>query len=427
MPAALTDFLLNAGAILLSITLYSRSPWLLNALLLGTAAVVHYTKGRTKKVAKPKERRIEEKKTELLPKKAFVTTYRGAMMMVTCLAILAVDFKVFPRRFAKAETWGTSLMDMGVGSFVFSAGVVSVRPILKGKIAGDKETLLQRLTVSLRHSIPLIILGLVRLYSVKGLEYPEHVTEYGVHWNFFFTLGLLPPFVACFQSLFDLVPSYTLLSVLLGIVYQIVLDQTKLKDFVLTAPRTDLLSQNREGVFSFIGYLSIFLAGEATGMIFLPTNLEAAASMSLDAKLLHAVSRRIHSSQVVAMAIWASFWIVLFEVAYDFHALNLPVSRRLANLPYVFWVAAFNIAQLSGFYMVESLSGMGTSRLLAALNRNGLLIFLVANLLTGGVNLALRTLDYGHLEAMGILFAYAGVICAFALGLDGITPHKLRS
>jgi phosphatidylinositol glycan class W len=52
-----------------------------------------------------------------------LSAYRASLVLVTCAAILGVDFHAFPRRFAKAETFGTGLMDAGVGAFVAAGGL----------------------------------------------------------------------------------------------------------------------------------------------------------------------------------------------------------------------------------------------------------------------------------------------------------------
>ena len=53
----------------------------------------------------------------------FITAMRTYTNLITAIAILAVDFPVFPRRFAKTETYGTGLMDVGVGLFMLAHGI----------------------------------------------------------------------------------------------------------------------------------------------------------------------------------------------------------------------------------------------------------------------------------------------------------------
>lgn len=351
------------------------------------------------------------------------------MIVITCIAILAVDFRIFPRRFAKVETWGTSLMDVGVGSFVFSAGLVGVRPILKAKLGGQKlEPLSKRLYQSGRHALPLIVLGFIRLWSVKGLDYAEHVTEYGVHWNFFFTMGFVPPFVALFQSAFEYIPSYAALAVILGGAYQVALKYTDLTRFILLSDRTNLFSQNREGIFSFFGYLAIFLAGQSAGMLVLPRNVSAKVKTGTEQR------KRL----LLNLGAWSAGWSLLFILSTHWkYGLNLNVSRRLANLPYILWIAAFNTTQLTAFCLVETIffpavykdAGArteseelvykdSTSPVLEVYNRNGLFIFLVANLLTGLVNLTVPTLDVTNPQAMGVLLVYAATVTGVAVALD---------
>jgi len=70
-----------------------------------------------------------------------------------------------------------------VGSFVLTNSLTSGSALQKGSLFS-----------SLKASIPVLGLGLIRLIAVKVSGYQEHVTEYGVHWNFFFTLAFLPFF-----------------------------------------------------------------------------------------------------------------------------------------------------------------------------------------------------------------------------------------
>lgn len=454
----IVDYFLNIGAILLAITLYSNSPGLLIVLLLAPALLVYALppitgSGRRKKKPQlpPTAQSKNNKATgeaavaslNALSTKPFLTFFRGSILVITCLAILAVDFRIFPRRFAKVETWGTSLMDLGVGAFVFSAGVVAARPVLKERALlqtpaqmTQSHLLYRRLIVSVRSSLPLIVLGVIRLLSVKGLDYAEHVSEYGVHWNFFFTLAFLPPFVAVFQSALKIIPSYAALALLLGVTYQVVLETTSLKAYVLTAPRVDLISKNREGIFSFIGYLAIFLTGQDTGMYVLPRTINPRSGVS---------GKSQRTTLLLTMAAWSCIWSVLYFLATDYkYGAGLSVSRRLANLPYILGVAALGTTQLFAYCLVETICfpafynatdakaekeayETATSTVLRAYNRNGLAIFLLANLMTGLVNMTVPTLNVGPVGSMGILVAYSTALTAIAVGLDAYNISiKLR-
>merc|ERR1712150_10621 len=97
-----------------------------------------------------------------------------------CLTILTVDFPLFPRRLVKTETKGYSLMDLGASSFIFNSGLVSSHPTSPSRCLNNFSRVLL-----------LFGLGLTRFVTHVYVNYQEHVSEYGIHWNFFFTLGII--------------------------------------------------------------------------------------------------------------------------------------------------------------------------------------------------------------------------------------------
>lgn len=315
------------------------------------------------------------------PKPYFVTLYRSFMMLTTCIAILGVDFAIFPRRFAKVETYGISAMDLGVGCFVFSQGFVQRRQ--KANESFGKMIL---------SSSPLIVLGIIRFFMTKASDYQEHITEYGTHWNFFFTLAFLPLLVHGIRKLIRI--QDWMLSILIVGGYEFLL-YCGLEEWILNSERVDFISSNREGIFSLFGYVGIYLLGSEFGNILLGPSRRSIADWH----------NQVQSLFIITVGLW---------ILYGFFSafLELQTSRRMANFMYVLCTLAFDITMIVSCLAAELFfPSLERSILLSAINWNQLLAFLVANLLTGIVNLSIQTLYVSDPIAFVILCTYTSIIC----------------
>ncbi|KAJ3397540.1 Glucosaminyl phosphatidylinositol (GlcN-PI) nositol acylation protein [Chytriomyces hyalinus] len=461
----------------------------------------------------------------------FSLVFRSYLQLVTVIAILAVDFHVFPRRFAKTETFGYSLMDLGVGGFIFSNGFVA-GPRLKNSTPRSLDALFK----SIRIALPILVIGFIRLGLTKGLEYQEHVTEYGVHWNFFFTLSLIPILTSIMQYL---IPNlhFGAVSAILLAAYQYTLSTTGLEEYILTSPRVrgDLFSMNREGICSFLGYAGIFFAAACLGERILTSDErllkaeEKELKMARDLKQARKQTKtkrdvsagKVHTDEqiqesggpafsldminIIDLGTWLSASTTLFlAVRYE---RGILVSRRLANLPYSLWVIAVSVSLLFALLIIDktfawflpteaqiiaahplnvaatiahasesnrpnsrgrsrsssrkrnpsrSRSSSATAKqkqkkgktnlvlpvldlsenerlafkmflhrtrtplILECVNRNQLAVFLLANLLTGLVNLTINTLEVPPFESFAILILYVTVVIGAAVAWDAM-------
>ncbi|KAF8128591.1 GWT1-domain-containing protein [Boletus edulis] len=441
MPFVL-EWLVLALPMSLALTVYADAPGALSALLLAPTCVLLLLPPIES--GTPLLLKINKPQPTATRRESTLTTYRANMMLMTVFSILAVDFPVFPRSLAKCETYGVSLMDVGVGSFVFSQGIVSAIPLIKDpfQLHADVKPKLYRI---IKKILPIVVLGIVRVLLVKGTEYPEHVTEYGVHWNFFLTLSILPVAEVALHPVIKYVPIS-----LLGLWIACINSHCRLwgwKAFLLKAPRSNIIHANKEGLISLLGYLSLHIMGLSLGTIILPPSpsffrkqqrilLEGGNSEHLT-KLDPSVPRQNAKTTIELFSYALVWWTLLALVQH-----GLQVSRRMANLPYTLWIVAYNTSFILAFYLLDMIffptrisklrdpsdpSGKRILQedpmtstpklappLLEAINKNGLVIFLVANVATGLVNLSIQTMYTPNAKAMFILNAYSFGICLFA-------------
>jgi phosphatidylinositol glycan class W len=340
----------------------------------------------------------------------YMAVYRAALMYLTFVAILAVDFHVFPRRFVKTEETGYSLMDLGAASFVVAAGLVSSRARSgtsnKEPRQQAQKSTWQHLYKHAARMLPLVFMGSLRLVTHKELEYQEHVSEYGVHWNFFYTLAMLVPVAAVLPG-----PGW-ILPTLMATAYQYALSAKGLQEWVLQAPRSCLLEYsdsllcnlfvaNREGVLGCIGYGALYLMSEWIGYRFVWNNHDESS-----------LTRR-HG-----LLACAGGFVVLWQLLTIWT--EIPVSRRTTNSLFTVWALVVNVLQLVTIRYAWMRGGKVPS-VLVAVNRHGLLTFILANLLTGAVNLLINTLEVSDFMALAILFGYVSVVGSLAVLMDVVT------
>ncbi|XP_031503469.1 uncharacterized protein At4g17910 isoform X2 [Nymphaea colorata] len=326
-----------------------------------------------------------------------ISSYRVSVMIVTCLCILGVDFRIFPRRYAKTETYGTSLMDLGVGSFVLANSLVS-RQARQGTTLKYKSSL-QAIT-------PLILLGFARLVFTKGVDYQVHVGEYGVHWNFFFTLAA----VSLLTSIFNIHPRYCgFLGSFILSAYQICL-LFGLNEYLTSRERNmNLFSQNKEGIISLFGYWGMYLIGVNLGYyLFFGKNSRKADMNS------------VQTVQLRVMFFSITFW--LLTMLLDKYVEN--VSRRMCNLAYVTLVLAQNF-QVLAILMLSDVLRSNLLVLEGAFDQNLLAAFLLANILTGLINLTIDTLFVSSAMALGVLLLYS-MSLTFLVGCAKFLGMKLK-
>ncbi|VVC28606.1 GWT1 [Cinara cedri] len=328
-------------------------------------------------------------------KSPHMTFYRFMLNTYTVFCILAVDFNVFPRRFAKTEKFGHGLMDIGVGCYVCSNALLFTIPKVNNIIKYSFKVLKQIL--------PLLLLGFGRIYFVTKADYNHYVFEYGVHWNFFMTLAFLKilnlfilPFIStcCLSGL----------ATVLVFIYEIALN-FGLADWIMSdAPRDSLFSANREGILSLIGYEALFLY-----------------SLSMKWHFSVFIKKNYLINNISILIATAFMSVALFFLT-TILSYFFGVSRRLANAGYVYWTLSISCYMLFMSIIIEHfitiiLQKKGymsefnkISLIIDSINDNLLLFFLFANIITGSLNMCMYTLTMNTINSLIILSLYMFVI-----------------
>lgn len=249
-------------------------------------------------------------------------------------------------------------MDTGVGIIVFAAGAGFG---FSSRRFTNLNDILQVLVT--------IAIGVIRVISVKAINYHEKYSEYGVHWNFFFTLAVNKIICELFFRRKNTKGKMLAFGLIIPVAYEILLETpssklgflssglqflrpsvngqsfSTLAEFILNAdhlvetPKNSSLLfkfyvANREGIYSNIGYFAIFTLGNYQATFYLK---ETHFQHKNNKMLTELENFKIKKQNLMTMQLKATM-IMNFIILPILYYLGLNPSRRMANLFYIFWM-----------------------------------------------------------------------------------------
>jgi phosphatidylinositol glycan class W len=267
-----------------------------------------------------------------------------------------------------------SLMDVGIGSFIISSALTS--KYARGIYYHHLHMNVSRFLV--------LILGILRMIVLKVINYQEHVSEYGIHWNFFVTLFFIWLIADIVHHLCPRV-AIPYISIAILLIYQYILSTTVLTDYMFSATRNNFFSSNREGIVSLFGCVPLYLLAESYSYYYFFKKAE-------------------EGNLKVPISLFSLIILILWYVSDSYIQ---QTSRRLMNLTYVLFVSSISSCIISILIYVHQMI-VEDYRIITLeyINKAQLPLFLVANVATGLINLSIQTIYVSKEVAIFILSLY---------------------
>ncbi|XP_076042202.1 uncharacterized protein LOC143026084 isoform X2 [Oratosquilla oratoria] len=324
-----------------------------------------------------------------------ITNLRSFLSICTVVAILAVDFNFFPKRHAKTKEFGYSLMDIGAPAYAVMMGLSNSRKRLR---KGRSDVI-----ASLKEVLVLFGLGYLRFVFTWMVDYKTPVKEYGTHCNFFFTLAALKFAGLLFKHAVPVrrdTPWFVLASTC-TIIQQMI--SHRLQRWVFSEGyRTEFVEANKEWFVSILGYTALYLHGLSIGILVSNFRSKPFGLLKMSSMLL-------------------STWLILLFTS---EKVLEPPSRRLANATFICYVMVI----LMVFMTVSAIGETVLPRLVCgcsftstwlykAISANMLILFLVANVATGLINMSINTHKVKFPYDFCIVTCYSFLLCVMVLYL----------